>query len=66
MLGQEASHDFTVMGDKLLLLHTWNYKIAIAKLIHVSVYYLSVKVVSMLKDAAMDEDVMELREAAEM
>lgn len=35
-----------------------------AKLIHV--YYLSVKVVSMLKGAAMDEDVMELREAAEM
>lgn len=34
------------------------------KLIHV--YYLSVKVVSMLKDATMDEDVMELREAAEM
>lgn len=52
------------MGDKLLLFHTWNYKIAMAKLIHV--YYLSVKVVSMLKDAAMDEDVMELREAAEM
>lgn len=35
-----------------------------AKLIHV--YYLSVKVVSTFKDAAMDEDVMELREAAEM
>ena len=35
-----------------------------AKLIHV--YYPSVKVVSMLKDAAMDEDVMELREAAEI
>lgn len=35
-----------------------------AKLIHV--YYPSVKVVSMLKDATMDEDVMELREAAEM
>lgn len=35
-----------------------------AKLVHV--YHVSVKVVSMLEDAAMDEDVMELREAAEM
>lgn len=35
-----------------------------AKLIHL--YYPSVKVVSMLKDAAMDEDVMELKEAAEI